>query len=164
MKLSLIDLCSIIFLHKLNNHIQTKGEIEMIQIISGEKGEGKTKKLIAMANEAGKTSNGHVVFIDDDNRHMYDLHYNIRFVKTNFQMDDQKIFFGFLCGILSQDNDIEQIYIDGLHNIVKNLESEDIADFVKGLEVLSETESVDFKLIISGSTEALPEIAKQYVL
>ena len=79
-------------------------------------------------------------------------------------MDDQKIFFGFLCGILSQDNDIEQIYIDGLHNIVKELESEDIAEFVKGLEILSESENVDFKLIISGSTDALPEIAKQYVL
>ena len=51
----------------------------MIQIIAGEKGVGKTKRLIEMANEAGKTSNGHVVFIDDDNRHMYDLHYNNKF-------------------------------------------------------------------------------------
>ena len=93
----------------------------MIQILAGEKGEGKTKRLIEMANDAGKSSKGHVVFIDDDNRHMYDLHYNIRFVKTNFVMNDQKIFFGFICGILSQDNDIEQIYIDGLHNIVKGL-------------------------------------------
>ena len=90
----------------------------MIQILAGEKGEGKTKRLIDMANEAGKTSNGHVVFIDDDSRHMYDLHYNIRFVKTNLKMDDQRILFGFICGILSQDSDIEQIYIDGLHNIV----------------------------------------------
>ena len=79
-------------------------------------------------------------------------------------MDDQKIFFGFICGILSQDNDIEQIYIDGLHNIVKNLESEDIAAFIKELEEISESESVDFKLIISGSMDALPEIAKKYVL
>ena len=136
----------------------------MIQIISGEKGVGKTKKLIAMANEAGKTCNGHVVFIDDDNRHMYDLHYNIRFVKTNFQMDDQKILFGFICGILSQDSDIEQIYIDGLHNIVKNLSNEDIADFVKELEKISTSENVDFKLIISGNPDALPENAKQYLI
>lgn len=50
----------------------------MIQILAGEKGEGKTKRLLEMANEAGKNSKGHVVFIDDDNRHMYDLHYNIR--------------------------------------------------------------------------------------
>lgn len=136
----------------------------MIQIIAGEKGEGKTKKLIEMANEAGKIANGHVVFIDDDNRHMYDLHYNIRFVKTNFIMDDQKIFFGFICGILSQDSDIEQIYIDGLHNIVKNLSADDIAEFVKELEKISADENVDFKLIISSKADALPEIAKKYVI
>ena len=46
----------------------------MIQILAGEKGQGKTKRLIAMANEASKTIDGNVVFIDDDNRHMYDLH------------------------------------------------------------------------------------------
>ncbi len=136
----------------------------MIQVIAGEKGEGKTKKLIEMANEAGKTANGHVVFIDDDNRHMYDLHYNIRFVKTNFVMDDQKIFFGFICGILSQDSDIEQIYIDGLHNIVKNLSADDIAEFVKELEKISADENVDFKLIISSKVDALPEIAKKYTI
>ena len=126
----------------------------MIKIIAGEKGEGKTKKLIEMANEAAKTAKGHVVFIDDDNRHMYDLHYNIRFVKTNYKMDDQRILFGFICGILSQDSDIEQIYIDGLHNIVTNLTAEGI----------SASENVDFNLIISGKTDALPENAKKYVL
>ena len=128
----------------------------MIKIIAGEKGEGKTKKLIEMANEAAKTAKGHVVFIDDDNRHMYDLHYNIRFVKTNYKMDDH--------GILSQDSDIEQIYIDGLHNIVTNLTAEGISDFVTELEGISASENVDFNLIISGKTDALPENAKKYVL
>jgi len=135
----------------------------MIQIFAGEKGEGKTKRLIEMANEAGKTSKGHVVFIDDDNRHMYDLHYNIRFVKTNYVMTDQKILFGFICGILSQDNDIEQIYIDGLHNIVKDLKAEDIAEFVKSLEGLSAENNVDFVFIISGNKDTLPEEVKKYI-
>ena len=136
----------------------------MIKIIAGEKGEGKTKKLIEMANEAAKTAKGHVVFIDDDNRHMYDLHYNIRFVKTNYKMDDQRILFGFICGILSQDSDIEQIYIDGLHNIVTNLTAEGITAFVTELEGNSASENVDFNLIISGKSDALPENAKKYVL
>lgn len=136
----------------------------MIQVIAGEKGLGKTKKLIDMANDVAKTCNGHVVFIDDDNRHMYDLNYNIRFVKTNFKMDDQKIFFGFICGILSQDSDIEQIYIDGLHNIVTNLSNEAITGFIEELEKISESENVNFTLIISGDLEALPEIVKKYAI
>lgn len=141
-----------------------KGEFIMIQILAGEKGEGKTKRLLEMANEAGKASKGHVVFIDDDNRHMYDLHYNIRFVKTNFVMSDQKIFFGFICGILSQDSDIEQIYIDGLHNIIENLTNEAIIDFISEIEKLSAENSVDFAFIISSKPETLPEEIKKYVI
>ena len=136
----------------------------MIQILAGEKGEGKTKRLIEMANDAGKSSKGHVVFIDDDNRHMYDLHYNIRFVKTNFVMNDQKIFFGFIRDILSQDNDVEQIYIDGHHNIIKGLTNDCIKEFISKIENLSKENSVDFVFIISSKPEALPEEVKKYII
>ncbi|MCI1931468.1 MAG: twitching motility protein PilT [Clostridia bacterium] len=136
----------------------------MIQIIAGEKGEGKTKRLISMANEAAKNSKGHVVFVDDDDTHMYDLHYNIRFVKANLAIDDQKIFFGFLCGILSQDSDIENIFIDGLHNIVKNLSNDDISEFVSEVEQISKENEVDFTFIISAKVDSLPEAAKKYVI
>ncbi len=137
----------------------------MIQIIAGEKGEGKTKRLIKMANDAGKEANGHIVFIDDDNRHMYDLHYDIRFVETTgFLMDDQRVLFGFICGILSQDNDIEKIYIDGLNNIVKTLPSDDLLNFVKALEKTSADANVDFIMIVSEKTDNIPEQLKSYLI
>ena len=118
-----------------------------------------------MANEAGKTSDGHVVFIDDDKRHMYDLHYNIRFVETSsFPMEDQAVLFGFICGILSQDGDIEKIYIDGINNIVKGMEGEAYLTFVKNLEKLSAEENVDFIMIISGDKAALPEGLDAYFI
>ncbi len=137
----------------------------MIQILIGEKGEGKTKRLIDMSNEAGKLSDGHIVFIDDDNRHMYDLHYNIRFVDTTgFVMEDQRIFFGFICGILSQDGDIEKIYIDGLNNIVKYMTDDDLFAFINELERLSEKANVDFIMTISRNKETVPEAIKSYLI
>jgi hypothetical protein len=148
---------------KVQNNIRWE-EIIMIQILAGEKGEGKTKRIIAMANEAGKNAKGHVVFVDDDNRHMYDLHYNIRFVKTNYAMDDQKAFSGFLCGILSQDSDIEHIFIDGLHNIIKKLSNDDITKFISEIEKISHESNVDFTFILSAKIDSLPEIAKKYVV
>ena len=88
-----------------------KGEITMVKILAGEKGEGKTKKMIAMANEAGKTASGSIVFVDDDNSHMYDLHYSVRFVDTpEFIMQDPQVFRGFVCGILSQNSDHRERY------------------------------------------------------
>lgn len=137
----------------------------MVQILAGAKGEGKTKKLLAMANEAGKVSDGHVVFIDDDKRHMYDLHYNIRFVETSgFSMEDQAVLFGFICGILSQDGDIEKVFIDGLNNIVKGMAGDEYVKFVKNLEKLSADENVDFVMIISGDKAGLPgELAPYFI-
>lgn len=137
----------------------------MVQILAGEKGEGKTKRLLEMANEAAKTANGHIVFIDDDKRHMYDLKSNIRFVDTDsFIMHDYNVFFGFICGILSQDGDIETIFIDGVNNIVKGTDVAALEPFVQNLEKLSKTDSVDFKMIVSTKTDALPEGVKKYLV
>ena len=52
----------------------------MIQIIPGNKGSGKTKRLIDITNDALKVEHGIIVFIDDDKRYMYDLRHEIRFV------------------------------------------------------------------------------------
>ena len=137
----------------------------MIQIIAGEKGQGKTKRLLDMANEAGKVADGNIVFIDDDKRHMFDLSYNIRFVETSsFIMDDHRMFYGFIRGILSQDSDIEKIFIDGINNIIKKITLEDFLNFIEELEKVSVEYDVDFIMIISIKVEDLPESVKKYLI
>ena len=123
----------------------------MVQILAGEKGEGKTKKLIEMANTAIKDSKGHVVYMDDDNRHIYDLHYDIRFVEVSeFPLANYRELIGFIYGIFSQDSDIEKIFIDGIFKIVQSLNNEDIIKLMSKLKDMSAKYSVDF--IISANT------------
>ena len=55
----------------------------MIRVILGDKGSGKTKRLIDMTNDALKTEHGNIIFIDDDKRYMYDLRHEIRFVDAS---------------------------------------------------------------------------------
>ena len=130
----------------------------MIQFLAGRKGEGKTKRLIQMANDAVKTTDGHVVFIDDDKRHIYDLHYDIRFVETGeFPLSNYREFIGFICGILSQNNDITEIFVDGLKNIVKTVENDDLVKLISKLEMLSKNNSVDFIISINCDPETSPE-------
>jgi len=141
----------------INNPI-IKGEIDMIQFIAGQKGEGKTKRLIQMANDAVKTTDGHVVFIDDDKRHIYDLHYDIRFVETGeFPLSNYREFIGFICGILSQNSDITEIFVDGLKNIVKTVDNDDLVKLIKKLETLSANNSVDFIISINCDPATSPE-------
>ena len=54
----------------------------MIQVIAGKKGSGKTKRIIDMANQASQESKHDIVFIDDDNRYMFDLRHEVRFINA----------------------------------------------------------------------------------
>lgn len=137
----------------------------MIRFIASEKGQGKTKKLIDMANSSVKTTDGHLVFIDDDNRHIYDLHYDIRFVETgSFPLSNYREFVGFLCGILSQNSDIKEIFVDGLTNIIKTIDNEGLVKLLPKLEKLSSENDVDFIISINYKAEDLPAEIKPLVL
>ena len=129
----------------------------MVQFIAGSKGEGKTKVLIDKANQQLKVTDGNLVFIDDDRRTTSDLHYNIRFVEAGKRtLSNYREFAGFVLGILAMDSDIKTVYIDGLTNIIKNLEAEDLVKLANRLKVLSEKNDVDFIACINWKKEDLP--------
>ncbi len=137
----------------------------MVRILAGEKGEGKTKKMIDMANTAGKEAKGSIIYVDDDNSHMYDLHYSVRFVETpKFIMTDPLVFRGFVCGILSQNSDIETIYIDGLNHIMDKINDEDFVSFIQELDKTSKEAEMDIVMIISRKTDAIPAEVQQYLI
>ena len=137
----------------------------MVKILAGEKGEGKTKRMIDMANAAGKEAKGNIVFVDDDNSHMYDLHYSVRFVETpKFIMEDPQVFRGFVCGILSQNSDIETIYIDGLNHIMDRISDADFTAYIQELDKTSKEAEMDMVMIISRKTDALPAEVQQYLI
>ena len=137
----------------------------MIRFLAGEKGVGKTKHLIDMANVAAKTTDGDLVFIEKGRRHIYDLHYNIRFVETaSYPISNYREFIGFLCGVLSQNNDIEEIYVGGLNKIIKTLSSEDLVKLISKLENLSAENEVNFTMTLNWRVDDLPEEVKPLLL
>lgn len=93
----------------------------MIQVFCAKRGSGKSKKLISLANESLLKAKGDCVYIDDDARRMMQLKGKIRFIDTNeLGVIDCNSFYGLLCGIVSQNYDIENIYIDALSSIIDN--------------------------------------------
>jgi len=137
----------------------------MVKFLVGGKGEGKTKKLIEMANTDVKDAHGHVVYIDDDNRHIYDLHYDVRFVDTtDYPLSNYRELVGFIYGILSQDGDIEKIYLDGIYNLVKTLENEDLIKLTNKLKSMSEKYSVEFIIAATADKDALPDDIKELLI
>ena len=136
----------------------------MIQIISGNKGKGKTKYLLDMANTAIKESTGSIVYLDKSSKHMYELNNRIRLINVNeFPLASSEGFLGFICGIISQDHDLETMYLDSFLKL-SSLEGADITDTYKTLKEISDKYHVTFVLSISMDAEELPECAKGDVI
>ncbi len=136
----------------------------MIHVFCSERGAGKTKALIQMANEKVKDVKGTFVYIDDDKGPMFELDSRIRFITTeDFKLKDYDEFYGFLCGILSEDYDIETIFIDGLLNIVSG-DIKDAAHLFLKMEKLAHNYSLEFYINVNGECEEeMPEFLKKYV-
>ena len=136
----------------------------MIQVIAGKKGSGKTKRIIDMANTATQESKHDIVFIDDDNRYMFDLRHEVRFVNAGeYNLLSDQMFMGFLCGLVAQNFDVGLILIDAFKKLIKADLSTTQWMFER-LETLSEKHSVDFVLSVSEDPDLLPEHIKKYVI
>ena len=135
----------------------------MIQFIVGPKGSGKTRRVIEMANRATTETKGNIVFIDGDHRRMLELNYQVRFVNVNeFEIEDLNVLYGFLCGIIAGDYDVEQIYIDGILEALTG-DINNIKSFVDNMNKLSDKFNVNFIITLSGSSESLPVFLREYV-
>ena len=136
----------------------------MVEIIAGNKGKGKTKQLLDKANAAIKEAKGSVVYLDKSSKHMYELNNRIRLINVNeFGLTSSDGFIGFLCGIISQDHDLETMFLDSFLKL-SCLEGEDISETITKLEDISEKYHVTFVLSVSMDAAQLPENAKKDVV
>ena len=136
----------------------------MVQIIAGAKGKGKTKYLLDMANTAVKEAKGSVVYLDKSSKHMYELNNQIRLINVQeYPIDTSDGFIGFICGIICQDHDLEQMYLDSFLKIA-HLEDADLTDALTQLNEISQQFKVNFCISISVEEEDLPEFAKEQVI
>jgi energy-coupling factor transporter ATP-binding protein EcfA2 len=136
----------------------------MVQIIAGKKGKGKTKHLLNMANSAIKDSKGSIVYLDKSSKHMYELSNKIRLINVNeYPILSSEGFVGFICGIISQDHDLETLYLDSFLKLAC-LEGEDVEETIMTLKKIGEKYHVTFVLSVSMDAESLPESAKADVI
>ena len=136
----------------------------MIEIIAGEKGKGKTKVLLDKVNEAVKTVGGSIVYLDKSKKHMYELDNKVRLVNVaDFPISNCDEFLGFICGIVSSDHDLHEMYLDSFLTI-SGMKDEEFTHAIEKLDVISEKYKVKFILSISMDASKLPECAKAKVV
>ena len=137
----------------------------MIEIICGEKGKGKTKELLGRVNNSIATVAGNVVYLDKSQKHMYELNNKARLINVaDYPISNCDEFLGFICGIVSQDHDLEEMYLDSFLTIAFIESDEDILKAIEKLDIISGKYKVRFILSVSRDKSALPECAKAKVV
>lgn len=130
----------------------------MIKLICGTNGSGKTKRMIAIANEMVTRQNGKMVYIEANNKHIYELEHNLRYVNTKeYGINTAELMHGFICGMLATNYDISSVFVDGFYKITKITNEEEAIALVDILNKLSNKFSVDFFCTMNFAEEEIPK-------
>ncbi|MBQ7059588.1 MAG: twitching motility protein PilT [Firmicutes bacterium] len=130
----------------------------MIQLVIGKQGAGKTKTLVEMANTLAKTNDGHIVYVDADQSQIFRLDYSIRLVQTaEYPLKTSSEFFGFVCGILSQDYDINTVFIDGLLKNARMIDPAKTGELLDRVAEVADRYNIHFIISMSCDENEIPE-------
>ncbi|MBQ8527673.1 MAG: twitching motility protein PilT [Lachnospiraceae bacterium] len=136
----------------------------MVQLIVGNKGKGKTKHLLDKVNTQVLEATGNIVYLDKNSKHMYELNNKVRLINvSDYMIATSDEFVGFLCGIISQDHDLQMMFLDNFLSIAY-LEDKDITPIIDKLEKLGTTFGIDFVLSVGVNEDELPEALKEKVI
>ncbi len=136
----------------------------MIQLIVGKEGKGKTKEMLDKVNKEITQASGNIVYLDKNAKHMYELNNKIRLVDvSDFDFNSSEEFYGFICGIISQDHDLEQLYFDNFKRI-GCVADDKIEEVLTKFEKLSEKTGVDFCFSMAVTEAEVPASFKEKII
>jgi len=140
----------------------------MVKLIVGEKGSGKTKKLISLVNETAKVSKGNVVCIERGDSLRFDIKNNIRLIDIKeYGVKGDDGYYSFICGLLAGNYDITEIFGDATFKILCGKDSKDfeaLASFIEKVEAIVEKNGPEITFTISCAAEEIPERIKKYIV
>ena len=135
----------------------------MVQLIIGNKGRGKTRYLLEKVNSEVKDTLGNICYLDKSAKHMFELNNRVRLINvSDFAIENTDQFIGFICGIISQDHDLEQMYFDSFLKIAR-LEGQDITATIKRIQKISDMFDVNFIISIALDETDVPEELKELI-
>ena len=131
----------------------------MVNLLTGQKGSGKTQQMIEAANKKVKECDGNVIFIKNSHNDTYSLSFDVRAIcmadyPSIRNVDD---YTGFIYGMLSANSDIQVIFIDGILK-QSDIALENLPRFVDRLSNISNKHNVEFFVSVSAAREDLAEI------
>ncbi len=137
----------------------------MVNLLIGQKGSGKTQKLMELANAKVKECDGNVVFIKKTHRDTTNLSFDVRTICLDDMpaVSNADAYIGFLYGMSSANHDIECVFIDG---ILKHagLTLETLPAFIDKMNVIAADCNILFYVSVSAEEADVAELANCNIL
>ena len=128
----------------------------MVSLIIGNKGSGKTKKLIALINEAVANTKGTGVCIEKSPLLTYEVTHKARLIETErFDIQGCDAFYGMVCGVIAQDHDLTDVFVDATFKIVGR-DYDAFAALINKICKVSDDANVNFVFTVSEDQDKLP--------
>lgn len=132
----------------------------MIKLIVGNKGTGKTKKLIELVHNAVKDSKGNVICIEKGSTLTYDIKPQVRLIDAEaYDINGYDMCYAFLAGLFAGNYDITEVFVDSILKI-GGRDFDALADFLEKIDKISaDTECV---FTVSADAAELPAAVARY--
>ena len=128
----------------------------MVKLLIGEKGTGKTKRLIDCVNDALEVSKGHVICVEKDDLLRYQVNYKVRLLAaSNYGISGYDAFYGLLSGLCAGDHDVTDILVDDTLKI-GGRDYAQLAAFLEKIARLGKLTETTFFFTVSTDKENLP--------
>lgn len=128
----------------------------MIKLIIGNKGSGKTKKLIDMVNTTAAESNGSVVCVELGDTLTFNISHKVRLIDVKeYSISGYGEYYALLSGICAGNHDVTHVFGDATLRIGTR-DYEELADFLARVKELSVKNNAEFIFTISCDESELP--------
>ncbi len=135
----------------------------MVQLITGLKGSGKTKKLVDMVRAAVNEESGDVVCIEKERKLTFDIPYQARLIDAGvYDIGSYEFLRGLICGVHAGNYDITHFFIDNFYKLVNDKSPAALETFLLWLDKFSNQEKISFVISLSVDPATLPESVLQY--
>lgn len=136
----------------------------MVQLLTGTKGTGKTKRLIAKANAAVEATKGYVAVVAIGLDLRYDISAQARLINVKeYYVEGEEMLLGFLGGICAGNYDVTDIFVDTTLKILGTKDQEMIKGFIRKVEKLSQVTNTNFVLSVSIEQSEIADVADDFI-
>lgn len=136
----------------------------MVRLIMSGSGEGKTKQLIELMENAAEHEVGCMVCIEAKRSMSFNLRHQTRLIDASeFAISGFENLRGFISGLYAGNYDISHIFIDNLCKVARSSDEREIGEFLNWLDKFSAPLDLKVTVTISASADSATDTMRKYM-